>query len=708
MRNMKQRCGLHRLLPIMCSLVVLLVSALATSFAYAYQLPDTGQTKCYQSVDVNPEGEIPCAGTGQDGEYSINPMSFTDNLDGTVTDNNTGLVWQQQDDGVTYNWYRASGTYDAIGNPEGADVCGSLALGGASDWRLPTENELMSIAGYGIAYPGALNPSYFLGAKSWGYWSSNTSTGYPGNAVYFLVGHVVYAPEDFAEYVRCVRGGQSGSLDHFIDNNNGTVTDRNTSLVWQKGEPEPIGTWSSGLSYCEGLVLGGASDWRLPNIKELESLIDVSRCHPAIDTAYFPNAGGLYWSSTTLSEYMNGAWCVDFRNGLGTNVVSWSMKFNTFWIRCVRGGQSGSLNHLPDAVDDAATTAVDTAAEIPVLLNDTDPDGDPLVVESVGTPIYGSTTTNGTTVTYTPAANWSGTDTFSYTVSDGQGGTDTATVTVAVQDTMPPVIEAHDNVTAEATSAAGVVVTYTSPATFDMVDGAGTASCLPASGSTFALGDTTVTCNATDTAGNAATPTTFKVTVKDTIPPVVTAPANVTVVATGLLTTVPYGTATAADAVGVESLTNNAPTAGFLVGTTTITWTAKDAAGNTGTATSTVTVNAWTLAGFYQPVEMNGIWNTVKNGSTVPLKFEVFAGSTELTDVSKVKSVTAVQVLCTTGAEEAIEEVVSTTGGTELRYDTTGGQFIDNWKTPKTAGKCYRVTMTTVDGSSLKALFKLK
>ena len=58
-----------------------------------FKLPDTGQTKCYRAVD--PYDEIPCAGTGQDGAYNINPMSYTDNGNGTVTDNNTGLIWQK-------------------------------------------------------------------------------------------------------------------------------------------------------------------------------------------------------------------------------------------------------------------------------------------------------------------------------------------------------------------------------------------------------------------------------------------------------------------------------------------------------------------------------------------------------------------------------------------------------------------------------------
>ncbi|MBI5675484.1 MAG: hypothetical protein HZC48_06640 [Nitrospirae bacterium] len=66
-----------------------------SKYASAFNLPDTGQTKCYRGVD--PYDEIPCAGTGQDGEYNINPLSYTDNGNGTVTDNNTGLMWQKHE-----------------------------------------------------------------------------------------------------------------------------------------------------------------------------------------------------------------------------------------------------------------------------------------------------------------------------------------------------------------------------------------------------------------------------------------------------------------------------------------------------------------------------------------------------------------------------------------------------------------------------------
>ena len=94
---------------------------------------------------------------------------------------------------------------------------------------------------------------------------------------------------------------------------------------------------------------------------------------------------------------------------------------------------------------------------------------------------------------------------------------------------------------------------------------------------------------------------------------------------------------------------------------------------------------AWTLKGFYQPVDMNGVLNTVKGGSTVPLKFELFAGATELTEHGVVKSLTSAQIACDRRARPTTSRLTAT-GGTSLRYDATGGQFIYNWQTPKTAG----------------------
>lgn len=144
------------------------------------------------------------------------------------------------------------------------------------------------------------------------------------------------------------------------------------------------------------------------------------------------------------------------------------------------------------------------------------------------------------------------------------------------------------------------------------------------------------------------------------------------------------------------------------IGQHTLTATATDNVGNKDTMTLSYTVSAWTLKGFYQPVDMPDTWNSVKNGSTVPFKFEIFAGPTELTSPTYVSSFTAAFDKCDLASLFADPIEVTTTGATSLRYDPSGGQFINNWQTPKKAGSCYKVTMTTLDGSSLSALFRLK
>ncbi len=141
------------------------------------------------------------------------------------------------------------------------------------------------------------------------------------------------------------------------------------------------------------------------------------------------------------------------------------------------------------------------------------------------------------------------------------------------------------------------------------------------------------------------------------------------------------------------------------VGTHTLTATARDQAGRTGTATQQYTVLPWTAKGFYQPVDMPTVVNTVKNGSTVPVKFELFAGTTELTDTNIV-AMSAKGVSCTSAATDDIE--LLTSGSTSLRYDATSGQYIYNWKTPTVVGACYTLTMTAADGSTLSANFKMK
>jgi hypothetical protein len=128
-----------------------------------------------------------------------------------------------------------------------------------------------------------------------------------------------------------------------------------------------------------------------------------------------------------------------------------------------------------------------------------------------------------------------------------------------------------------------------------------------------------------------------------------------------------------------------------------------------GLSAGNFVINAWTITGFYQPVDMNNVVNTVKGGSTVPLKFNIYAGNVERTSVSDVRygTVQVAEYGCSGGPEDPMGDLPNT-GATALRYDTTGHQFIQNWQTPKGANKCYRVRMTAIDGSIIEALFKTK
>jgi hypothetical protein len=147
---------------------------------------------------------------------------------------------------------------------------------------------------------------------------------------------------------------------------------------------------------------------------------------------------------------------------------------------------------------------------------------------------------------------------------------------------------------------------------------------------------------------------------------------------------------------------------GTTVGDHTVTAAATDNAGHTTTLTSSYRVLAWSLSGYHRPVDM-GVWNTVKGGSTVPLKFEVFAGQTELTSLDAIGASFAVTGVAGPGSGAAADPIeLTTTGGTSLRYDDSAGQFVQNWQTPRRAGACYRVTTTTADGTSVGANFILR
>jgi hypothetical protein len=316
-------------------------------------------------------------------------------------------------------------------------------------------------------------------------------------------------------------------------------------------------------------------------------------------------------------------------------------------------------------------------------------------VEIICTPASGATFELGTT-------------TVNCSASDAAGNTANGSFTVTVRDTTAPVIAAHDNVIAEATGPDGAAVSYTSPATTDAVDGNGTANCTPASDSTFALGDTTVTCTAEDAAGNQATDTTFTVTVRDTTGPALNLPADITTTATSNSQATVNFTATANDLVDGSRPVSCDPASGssFSAGTTTVNCSSSDSRGNTSNGSFTVTVNyAWT--GFFQPVDNPGVFNKVKIGSTVPVKFSLGGNQGLSIFFSSAYPQVSKPITCGVNpAVDTLEEYAPTGTNSGLKYDATANQYIYNWKTDGyKAGECRSLIVKLADGSVKTANF---
>jgi len=134
--------------------------------------------------------------------------------------------------------------------------------------------------------------------------------------------------------------------ERFTDNNDGTVTDNLTSLVWLK-DANSAGesmSWASALSYCNNLAAGGgltdgssAGDWRLPNVNELHSLDDISQSIPCLPSGHpFTNVQlNYYWSSTTHASLTDIAWNMDMYDG---GVYNYYGKASNYYVWPVRSG----------------------------------------------------------------------------------------------------------------------------------------------------------------------------------------------------------------------------------------------------------------------------------------------------------------------------------------------------------------------------------
>ncbi|MBU0945423.1 MAG: DUF1566 domain-containing protein [Proteobacteria bacterium] len=340
--------------------VILFLLSPSTHASAISAWPDTGQNSCYNNSTL-----ITCPDNGQpfygqDGQYLSPQPSYT-KLDAAgvalpfstaiwsmVRDNVTTLIWEMKtDDGsihdkdVRYYWCDSSsqnpGLCDGVENTESfIHSLNSARFGGYEDWRLPTILELATLLNSASQGP-AINTTFFPNTSLpenifIDYWSGSEETGVSTNAWYvdFANGGAVSSfSKTSALRARAVRGG-TAALTPYIDNEDGTVTDTETGLMWQQ-DPSLTAAgisgldtlnWQGALYYVAQLNLinfAAHSDWRLPNRNELQSLVDYSRSTPAFNTAFFPTPPLNYpwWSSTTEHGLTGNAWTVDFASGTG-------------------------------------------------------------------------------------------------------------------------------------------------------------------------------------------------------------------------------------------------------------------------------------------------------------------------------------------------------------------------------------------------------
>jgi hypothetical protein len=390
-------------------------------------LPKTGQTKCYNAGGT----EIACTNTGQDGDIQAGVAwpdpRFTVNGE-CVTDNLTGLMWAKNANlpNGKKTWQQALDYVASMNSGNG--------LCGYHDWRLPNVNELESLVNTGEANTSTwLIGQGFINVdmKSSCYWSSST---FAGSAdLGWKVGEAVFwDPKDYNTYVWPVRAGQSGGVVYLPNtgqtkcyNEAGTeiactntgqdgdiqagvawpdprftvngecVTDNLTGLMWAKNANLPNGTrtWQGALDYIasmnSGAGLCGFHEWRMPNRKELLSLIDYSKYSPALQTNHpFINVQSDrnfsfgYWSSSTFAYDTDLAWVVYMWDGSASYDSYYGIKIYSLYVWPVRAGQlppgdialnvsqsgSGTVTSNPAGINCGPTCSASYAGDTPVVL----------------------------------------------------------------------------------------------------------------------------------------------------------------------------------------------------------------------------------------------------------------------------------------------------------------------------------------------------
>jgi len=320
-------------------------------FSQDYPIVDTNVKDFYSNNEIIEAPEIGEAFYGQDATYTGNKPSYTKNGDGTITDNVTGLMWEQSMGNKL--------TFDAA-----FDKAETSTLAGYSDWRVPNIKEIYSLIQFTGVVKGETAVSFFidtnyfdqpLGDVSIGEreidaqtWSSTEYVGYTmgGDAtvfgVNFIDGRIKGYPkylklsgEPNTMYFRLVRNNIAYGKNKFIDNKDGTISDLATGLMWQTADDGNTRDWKQALAYAEDMELAGHDDWRLPNAKELQSIVDYTRSpqttnSPAIDPIFKTteisdpegNTGQypFFWTSTShldgANPYSSGVY-IAFGEGMG-------------------------------------------------------------------------------------------------------------------------------------------------------------------------------------------------------------------------------------------------------------------------------------------------------------------------------------------------------------------------------------------------------
>jgi hypothetical protein len=315
-----------------------------------YPIVDSGQTACY---DAASEMVPPAAGAafyGQDAQHSGNQPSYTRSADGlTVTDNITGLTWQQTPDtnGDLVINVADKMTYDkALAYPPALNA---KKFGGYDDWRLPSIKELYSLILFIGTDPNpmAANSSGqtpFIDTKYFAFAYGDTAAGeriidsqYASSTKYVsttMMGDQTLFGVNFADgrikgygltmpdgstkkfVVLCVRGNPDYGKNDFADNGDGIITDKATGLMWSQADSGKGLNWQEALAWAQTKNAEdylGHNDWRLPDVKELQSIIDYARSpdttksaaiDPLFTCSQITNEAGqpdypFYWTSTT-------------------------------------------------------------------------------------------------------------------------------------------------------------------------------------------------------------------------------------------------------------------------------------------------------------------------------------------------------------------------------------------------------------------------